>query len=240
MHLLGLILTKRWAAMLERSWWLAALVCATALGWSVASSGSESPAASSAQPPAAQPAQAVQPAAATPQPSGPGVSDQYLIGPGDTLQVFVWNHPELTVTVPVRPDGQISTPLVENTHAAGRTASQLARELETKLAEYVRSPTVNVIVTAPLSIFSQVKIVGQVAKPQALPYREGMTVMDVVLAAGGLSEFAAGNRAKVVRSDGGKEVEIRVRLSDLINKGDMKQNLPMRPGDVLVVPQSRF
>jgi polysaccharide export outer membrane protein len=154
--------------------------------------------------------------------------------------VFVWNHPELTVTVPVRPDGQISTPLVENMHAAGQTASQLARDLEGKLAEYVRSPTVNVIVTSPLSIFSQVKIVGQVARPQALPYHEGMTVMDVVLAAGGLSEFAAGNRAKVVRTEGGKQVEIRVRLSDLINKGDMKQDLTMKPGDVLLVPQSRF
>jgi len=172
-----------------------------------------------------------------------GVSPQYVIGPGDTLQVFVWNHPELTVVVPVRPDGQISTPLVENMVAAGKTASNLARDLETKLSEYVRSPTVNVIVTAALSTFSQVKAIGQVSKPQALPYREGMTVMDVVLACGGLNEFAAGNRAKIVRSGdgkGGKNEEIRVRLSDLINKGDMKQNLKMRPGDVLVVPQSRF
>jgi polysaccharide biosynthesis/export protein len=97
-----------------------------------------------------------------------------------------------------------------------------------------------VIVASPLSTFSQVKIVGQVAKPQALPYREGMTVMDVVLAAGGLGEFAAGNRAKIVRTQGGQEQQIRVRLSDLINKGDMKQNVAMKPGDVLVVPQSRF
>jgi polysaccharide export outer membrane protein len=163
-----------------------------------------------------------------------------VIGPGDTLQVFVWNHPELTVTVPVRPDGQISTPLVENMVAAGRTASELARNLESSLTEYVRSPTVNVIVTAPLSTFSQVKVVGQVGKPQALPYRDGMTVMDVVLAVGGLSEFAAGNRAKIVRQEGGKQRELRVRLSDLVNKGDMKQNLPMKAGDVLVVPQSRF
>jgi polysaccharide biosynthesis/export protein len=180
------------------------------------------------------------PAQAAPEPASPGASNQYVIGPGDTLQVFVWNHPELTVTVPVRPDGQISTPLVENMHAAGQTPSQLARDLEGKLAEYVRTPTVNVIVTSPLSTFSQVKIVGQVAKPQALPYREGMTVMDVVLAAGGLGEFAAGNRAKIVRIQGGKQAEIRVRLSDLINKGDMKQNVAMQPGDVLVVPQSRF
>ncbi len=181
-------------------------------------------------------AQDAQPA----QPPASNVAPQYQIGPGDTLQVFVWNHPELTVTVPVRPDGQISTPLVENMPAAGKTASELARNLEVKLSEYVRSPTVNVIVTNPLSTFSQVKIIGQVAKPQALPYREGMTVMDVVLAAGGLSEFSAGNRAKIVRSVDGRQQEIKVRLSDLVNKGDMKQNFAMKPGDVLVVPQSRF
>jgi len=210
--------------MLERSVWLAALACATAIGSLQAHDAEQSP-------PAAQ---------ATPAAPSAGISSQYLIGPGDALQVFVWNHPELTVLVPVRPDGQISTPLVENTQAAGRTASELARDLEGKLAEYVRSPTVNVIVTSALSVFSQVKIVGQVAKPQALPYHEGLTVMDVVLAAGGLNEFAAGNRAKVVRSEGGKQVEIRVRLGDLINRGDMKQNVAMKPGDVLVVPQSMF
>jgi polysaccharide export outer membrane protein len=176
----------------------------------------------------------------TTQPLASQVPAEYLIGPGDTLQVFVWNHPELSVTLPVRPDGQISTPLVENMHAAGRTTSELARDMESKLAEYVRSPTVNVIVTNPLSTFSQVKVIGQVSHAQAIPYREGLTVMDVVLAAGGLNEFAAGNRAKIVRQDGGKQQEIHVRLSDLINKGDMKQNVPLKPGDVLIVPQSRF
>jgi polysaccharide export outer membrane protein len=178
------------------------------------------------------------PSAATPAQSQ--TSPEYIIGPGDTLQVFVWNHPELSITIPVRPDGQISTPLVENVHAAGRTASDLAHDLEARLAEYVRSPTVNVIVTNPISTFSQVKVIGQVTKPQAIPYREGMTVMDVVLAAGGLSEFAAGNRAKIVRQEGGKQQQIAVRLSDLVNKGDMKQNVAMKAGDVLVVPQSRF
>ncbi len=175
--------------------------------------------------------------------SAPGAQTaqkQYIIGPGDSLQVFVWNHPELSVTLPVRPDGQISTPLVENMPAAGHTASELARALEGRLSEYVRSPTVNVIVTQPLSIFSEVKVVGQVTKPQAMPFREGMTVMDVVLAAGGLSEFAAGNRAKIVRMSGGRAQDIKVRLSDLVNKGDMKQNVVMKPGDVLVVPESRF
>ena len=167
-------------------------------------------------------------------------ASQYVIGPGDTLNIFVWNHPELTVQIPVRPDGQISTPLVENMVAAGKTPSQLARDLEEKLTEYVRSPTVNVIVTTPLSTFSQVKVIGQVAKPQAISYHEGMKVMDAILAAGGLSQFAAGNRAKIVRTEGGKEKEIRVRVDDLFNKGDLSQNLALQPGDVVVVPQSRF
>ena len=165
---------------------------------------------------------------------------QYVIGPGDVLNIFVWNHPELTVQIPVRPDGQISTPLVENMVAAGKTPSRLARDLEEKLTEYVRSPTVNVIVTTPLSTFSQVKVIGQVAKPQALSYHEGMKVMDAILAAGGLSQFAAGNRAKIVRTEGGKEKEIRVRAEDLFNKGDLSQNLALKPGDVVVIPQSRF
>jgi polysaccharide biosynthesis/export protein len=182
-------------------------------------------------------------AADPPQPAGPAgsnVASQYVIGPGDMLQVFVWNHPELTVTVPVRPDGQVSIPLVENMPAAGKVTSQLSRDLEKKLAEYVRSPTVNVIVTNAMSTFSQVKVIGQVAKPQALPYRQGMTVLDVLLASGGLSEFAAGNRSKIVRSESGRQQEIKVRLGDLLNKGDMQQNLAMKPDDVLVVPESRF
>jgi len=182
-------------------------------------------------------------AAAAAQPGEPAVSRvaaQYVIGPGDTLQIFVWNHPELTVTVPVRPDGQISMPLVENMTAAGKPASALSRDLEVKLSEYVRSPTVNVIITNALSTFSQVKVIGQVARPQALPYRQGMSVLDVLLAAGGLGEFAAGNRAKIVRSDSAGQHEIKVRLSDLLNKGDMQQNVQMKPDDVLVVPESRF
>lgn len=164
----------------------------------------------------------------------------YLIGPGDTLQVFVWRNPELSATVPVRPDGKISTPLAEDVTAVGKTPTQLARDIEKVLADYIRSPQVNVIVTNPVSTFSQVKVIGQVANPQAVAYREGMTVLDVVLAVGGLAEFAAGNRAKIVRVQDGKSKEIRVRLDDLVNRGDMKQNIPMRPGDVLVVPESIF
>jgi polysaccharide biosynthesis/export protein len=166
---------------------------------------------------------------------------KYIIGPGDTLQVFVWRNPELSATASVRPDGKISTPLAEDIVAVGKTPFQLARDMEKVLSNYVRSPTVNIIVTTAVSTFSQVKVVGQVARPSAIAYREGMTVMDVVLAVGGLSEFAAGNRAKIVRpGDDGRQQEIRVKLADLLNKGDMKQNLPMQPGDVLVVPQSRF
>lgn len=184
----------------------------------------------------------------TAQTSAPGVqtppattvSPDYIIGPGDSLQVFVWRSPELSTTVPVRPDGKISTPLVEDMIAVGKTPSQLARDIEKVLGEYIRSPQVNVIVSVPVSAFSQIKVIGQVTNPQSMPYREGMRVLDVVLAAGGLAEFAAGNRAKVVRKEDGKEKEIRVKLDDLINKGQMKHNLALRPGDVLVVPESYF
>ncbi|HQX80053.1 MAG TPA: polysaccharide export protein, partial [Steroidobacteraceae bacterium] len=165
----------------------------------------------------------------------------YIIGPGDTIQVFVWRNPELSVSVPVRPDGKVSTPLIEDMVAVGKTPSELARDMETKLAEYIRSPQVNVIVTNPQSAFSKITVVGQVTNPGAVPYREGMTALDVVLAVGGLAEFAAGNRAKLVRKDAkGKAVEKRVRLEDLLKKGKLKENIPMMPGDVLIVPESFF
>ena len=173
-------------------------------------------------------------------PAPPSVSPAYIIGPGDTLQVFVWRNPELTSTVPVRPDGKISTPLVEDMVAVGKTSSRLARDIETVLAQYVKSPQVNVIVTQPVSAFSQIKVIGQVVKPTSLPYREGMTVLDAILQVGGLAPYAAGNRAKIVRLEGGKETEIKIELEALVNGGDMKQNLPLAPGDVLVVPETRF
>jgi polysaccharide biosynthesis/export protein len=168
------------------------------------------------------------------------VSPNYLIGPGDSLHVFVFQNDELLVTVPVRPEGKISTPLVEDMVAVGKTPSQLARDIEKSLAEYVKSPKVNVVVLSAMSVFSQVKVIGQVQKPQGLPYRDGMTVLDAVLAVGGLSQFAAGNRAHLVRTENGKQTEIKVKLDALVNSGDMKQNLPLKPGDVLVVPESRF
>jgi polysaccharide biosynthesis/export protein len=169
-----------------------------------------------------------------------GVSPNYVIGPGDTLQVYVWRNPELTTTIPVRPDGKISTPLVEDMVAVGKTPSVLARDVEKVLSEYVRSPQVNIIVTQPVSVFSQVKVIGQVAHPQALAYREGMRVLDAVLAVGGLAPYAAGNRAKVIRSENGKQREIKVKLDSVVNKGDLASNIALLPGDVLVVPESVF
>ena len=194
--------------------------------------------------PATQPSQPPQSVNPTDTPMPPmetsAVAPDYRIGPGDTLQIFVWRNSELTQTVPVRPDGKISTPLVEDMVAVGKTPSQLARDIEGVLGEYIRSPQVNVIVTNPVSAFSQVKVIGQVTSPQSLPYREGMRVLDAILAAGGLTEFAAGNRGKIVRKVDGKDTELRVKVEDLVNKGAMKYNLELRPGDVIVVPQSFF
>jgi polysaccharide export outer membrane protein len=186
----------------------------------------------------AVPAAAV--SAPVPAPASTPVSPNYLIGPGDSLHIFVFQNEELSVTVPVRPDGKISTPLVEDMVAVGKTPSQLARDIEKSLAVYVKSPKVNVVVMGAMSVFSQVRVIGQVLHPQALPYRDGMTVLDAVLAVGGLAQFAAGNRAHLVRNENGKQTEIKVKLDALVNNGDMKQNLALRPGDVLVVPESRF
>jgi polysaccharide export outer membrane protein len=166
---------------------------------------------------------------------------EYRIGPGDTLQVFVWNQPELTVTVPVRPDGMISTPLIAGVPAEGKTATQLAKDLEVALSEFVRNPTVSVMITGFVGAYAdQIRVVGQAAKPQSLPYRANMTVLDVMIAVGGLAEFAAGNRAVLVREQGGQQLRIPVRLRDLLDKGDISANVPLRPGDVLIIPESRF
>lgn len=174
------------------------------------------------------------------EPVGDQLNAEYQIGPGDVLRIFVWNHPDLSVELPVRPDGMVSTPLAENTVAAGKTATQLARDLEARLGEYVREPKVNVLVTQFVGSMSQVRVVGQAARPQALPYRKGMTVLDVVIAVGGLGEFAAGNRAKIVRGTPPNQREIKVKLNSLVNKGDMRSNVEMQPGDVLIIPESRF
>jgi len=166
---------------------------------------------------------------------------EYRIGPGDTLQVFVWNQPELTVTVPVRPDGMISTPLIAGVPAEGKTAPQLAKDLEAALSEFVRNPTVSVMVTSFVGAYSdQIRVVGQAAKPQSLNYRANMTVLDVMIAVGGLAEFAAGNKAVLVRTQDGQQTRTTVRLRDLLDKGDISANVAMRPGDVLIIPESRF
>jgi polysaccharide biosynthesis/export protein len=166
---------------------------------------------------------------------------QYIIGPGDAIQVFVWRNPELTVSVPVRPDGRISSPLVEDMVAVGKTPSQLARDIETRLSDYIRTPQVSIIVNNAISAFSQIKVIGQVKNPQSLPYREGMTVLDVVLAVGGLTDFAAGNKAKILRKDAkGKDTSIKVRIEDLVVKGKIAENQSLKPGDVIIVPESLF
>jgi polysaccharide export outer membrane protein len=166
---------------------------------------------------------------------------EYRIGPGDTLQVFVWNQPELTVTVPVRPDGMISTPLISGVPAAGKTAPELAGDLQTALSEFVRNPTVSVMVTSFVGTYAdQIRVVGQAAKPQSLPYRANMTLLDVMIAVGGLAEFAAGNRAAIIRQEGDQRLRIPVKLRDLLDDGDVSVNVPMRPGDVLIIPESRF
>ena len=167
--------------------------------------------------------------------------DSYIIGAGDGLEVFVWGHDDLSTTVQVRPDGQISTPLVEDMNAAGRTPTELARAIETVLSEYVRSPTVTVIVQQFVGEFArQIRVVGQAAEPQALNYREGMTLLDVMIEVGGLSEFASGNKAKIVRRRGGTETVLNVRINDLLNRGRMEHNVRMAPGDVLIIPESIF
>ncbi len=173
--------------------------------------------------------------------SEPAQTADYVIGPGDSLQVFVWGHADLTTDVVVRPDGEISTPLVEDMVAAGKTPTELARDVEGVLADYVRTPTVTVMVRSFVGEYeSQIRVVGQATTPQSLPYRNGMTLLDVMIAVGGLSEFAAGNKAQVVRRVDGEEQVIRVRIDDLLNAGRMDQNLRMLPGDVLIIPESFF
>jgi len=165
----------------------------------------------------------------------------YLIGPGDSVNIMVWRNPEVSMSVPVRPDGKITTPLVEDLPAAGKTPTELARDIEKALAKFIQQPVVTVIVTNFVGNFSeQIRVVGQAAKPQALPYRRDMSLMDVLIAVGGVTEFAAGNRASVIRTVDGKQQKFNVRLDDLIKEGDISANMPMRPGDVLVIPESFF
>ena len=165
----------------------------------------------------------------------------YLIGPGDSLNIQVWRNPELSLTVPVRPDGKITTPLAEDLPASGKTPTQLARDIEKFLEKYIHSPVVTVIVTGFVGPYTQqVRVIGEAAKPQALPYKENMTLMDVMILVGGITDFAAGNKASILRSEGGQTQRFGVRLIDLIRRGDLSANVAMRPGDVIIIPQSFF
>lgn len=177
------------------------------------------------------------PAPATPE---GGSQVEYIIGPGDALNINVWRNPELSMSIPVRPDGRITTPLVEDIAATGQTPTQLARTIEKALSKYIQDPVVTVIVTGfrgPLE--RQVRVVGQAAQPQALPYTEKMTLLDVMIAVGGITEFADGNKATILRGVD-KPQQFAVRLRDLVKYGDVSANVEMRPGDVLIIPESFF
>jgi len=170
-------------------------------------------------------------------------ADDYIIGSGDNLSIFVYRNPDLSEAgVAVRPDGRISTPLIEDIVAAGKTPTQLAREIEERLAKFVQEPNVTVIVRSFIGPSDrQVKVIGEATDPIAIPFRDHMTLLDVMIATKGLTKFASGNRAKIIRIDpDGKQQIIKVRLSDLIKDGDITQNIEMSPGDTLIVPQSWF
>lgn len=180
-------------------------------------------------------------------PPAPPVSDtptetaNYIIGPGDALQISVWHNAELSTSVPVRPDGRISTPLVNDVVAAGRTPEQLGHEIETRLKKFVADPSVTVIVSSFVGPYNQqVRIIGEAVTPKAIPYSAHMTVLDAMIAAGGLTPFASGNRTKLVRRINGKEVNSTVRVSDLLKDGDLSANTDLRPGDIIIIPQSYF
>lgn len=172
----------------------------------------------------------------------PGQKSQpYLIGAGDVLNVFVWGNEDLSSNVTVRPDGKISTPLVEDVVASGKTPVQLAREMEQQLAQYIKNPVVTVMVQQFVGSYGQqIRVVGEAAQPRAIPYSEDITLLDVMIAVGGLTEFASGNDASIVRTINGKQAQYRVRLDDLVKEGDITANVKMQPGDILIIPESWF
>ncbi|UTW54157.1 XrtA/PEP-CTERM system exopolysaccharide export protein [Kordiimonas sp. SCSIO 12610] len=179
------------------------------------------------------------PAPFVPPEEGPG--ENYLIGPRDDLEIFVWRNPELSLGITVRPDGRFSMPLVEDLPATGKTPSQLARDIEAKLADYLQQPIVTVIVRGFVGPFSQqVRVVGEATNPQSIAYRANMTLLDVMIDVGGLTEFAAGDRATLVRFENGQQKEYSVRIESLIKDGDIRSNVKILPGDVLIIPESIF
>nr|WP_219846142.1 XrtA/PEP-CTERM system exopolysaccharide export protein [Emcibacter nanhaiensis] len=170
---------------------------------------------------------------------GPG--EPYVVGPLDNLEIFVWRNPELSTSVTVRPDGRFSVPLIDDMAATGRTPTQLARDIEKKLAEYIQSPIVTVIVSGFQGPFAQqVRVVGSATQPQAIPYRANMTLLDLMIAVGGTTEFAAGNRAVLARVENGTQKEYNVRIDDLLKDGDTSANVKINPGDVVIIPESFF
>ena len=176
-----------------------------------------------------------------PAPAQAGLADYtYIIGAGDSVNIIVWRNPELSMSVPVRPDGKIAAPLVDEVFAQGKTSVQLARDIETVLSKYVRDPIVTVLVNGFVGPYSeQIRVVGEAARPQALPYKIQMTILDVMIAVGGITDFAAGNKATILRTSEGNK-QYSVRLNDLIKVGDVSANVEMKPGDILIIPQSFF
>jgi len=163
----------------------------------------------------------------------------YLIGPLDTLNIIVWRNADLSMTVPVRPDGKVSVPLVEDLPALGKNPTQLARDIEKAMGKFIRDPVVTVLVQQFNGPYSeQIRVVGEATRPQALAYRQKMTLLDVMIAVGGLTDFADGNGASVLRTADGRQYG--VRLKDLLRRGDVSANIEMKPGDVVIIPQSWF
>lgn len=184
---------------------------------------------------------AVAPGTYPPAPAQAITSDYtYIIGAGDSVNIVVWRNPELSMSVPVRPDGKIAAPLVDEVMAQGKTSVQLARDVEQVLGKYVRDPIVTVLVNGFIGPYSeQIRVIGEAARPQALPYKTKMTILDVMIAVGGLTDFAAGNSATILRTAEGNK-QYAVRLKDLIRAGDVSANVEMMPGDILIIPQSFF
>ncbi len=181
---------------------------------------------------------------ATANPPAPSIaassSYNYIIGPGDSVNIVVWRNPELSMSVPVRPDGKIAAPLVEDLPAMGKDATTLARDIEKELGKYIRDPVVTVVVSNFVGPYSeQIRVVGEAAKPQTLPYKQKMTLLDVMIAVGGITDFADGNATTLLRTaEGDKQYSVRVK--DLIKRGDVSANVEMKPGDVLIIPRSWF
>ena len=176
-----------------------------------------------------------------PAPSAAAAPDyNYKIGPGDNLSIVVWRNPELSMMVPVRPDGKISAPLIDDLDAMDKNPTTLARDIEKELGKFIRDPVVTVIVTGFVGPYSeQIRVVGEAARPQTLPYKQKMTALDVMIAVGGMTEFADGNRATILRTSE-NNAQYSVRLRDLIKRGDVSANVDMKPGDILIIPQSWF